>query len=60
MTKNVNRKAVEYFLMSMDLSMKKEDHKKNAEYDQVLYKWSAETLIRIFEGIEDAYKKKET
>lgn len=59
MAKNVNKKTVENFLMSMDLSMKKNDHKKNAERDQVLYKWSAATLIRILDGIDKAYEKKE-
>ena len=59
MVKNVNKKAVENFLMSMDTSTEKQNNMMNAILDAASYKWSPATYLSIVQGIEKTYEEKE-
>jgi len=51
----MNQSAVENFLSSLDLTIPMELHFRNALRDAQSYKWNSATLIKIMEGIEEAY-----
>ena len=59
MDKNIKKTAVENFLGTLDLELPIQEHFANALRDAQLYNWDSSVVVEIFEGIEDAYKKKE-
>jgi len=50
--------VVSNFLASMDLELPMKVHMANALRDDQLYKWDGNIVVKIFKGIENAYKAK--
>ncbi len=53
----INENAVNNFMTSLDTTLPIVFHFKNCLRDAKAYKWSSATVVKIFEDLEDCYKR---